>query len=200
MITPNVLPLEGEDGHIGSPINPLGFGRMINIFGDHETDYVGFKVFITDPQFQSRTSGPPAKLTFAPLALGGLPNNCASDICMRNSPVTDAAFTQRTGKPNTIDEIKRIAMSGSQFTYAGGKENIGQFGSKVLQLGPLMEQVEIKTFLTNSAGVVVGEFDHHCFCDYNLLARGGARHSAWAQLDRTSRKPWRRHRWSREGR
>jgi hypothetical protein len=147
-------PLEGEDGHIGSPINPLGFGRMINIFGDHETDYVGFEDFITDPQFQSRTSGAPAKLTFAPLALGGLPDNCASDICMRNSPVTDSAFTQRTGKPNTIDEIKRIAMSGSRFTYAGGKENISLFGSKVLRLGALMERVEIKTFLTNSTGVV----------------------------------------------
>jgi peptidoglycan hydrolase-like protein with peptidoglycan-binding domain len=146
--------LEGEDGHIGTPINPLRFGRMINIFGDHETDYLGFEDFITDPQFQSRTSGPPANLTFAPPALGGLPDNCASDICMRSSPVTDAAFTQRTGKPNTIDEIKRIAMSGSRFTYSGGQENINQFGAKVLRLGALMERVEIKTFLTNSTGIV----------------------------------------------
>ncbi len=146
--------LEGEDGHIGTPINPLRFGRMVNIFGDHETDYLGFEDFITDPRFPSRTSGVPAKLTFAPPALGGLPNQCASDICMRSSPVTDSAFTQRTGKPNTIDEIKRIAMSGSRFTYAGGQENINQFGAKVLRLGALMERVEIKTFLTNSTGVV----------------------------------------------
>src|ERR1700722_1170450 len=28
-------------GHKGTPINPLGFLRMINIYGDHETDYLG---------------------------------------------------------------------------------------------------------------------------------------------------------------
>lgn len=129
--------------HLGTPINPQGFGRKVNIFGDHETDYLGFEDFATDIDFIFRGQGGPRKVTFDPPERGGLVNECASDICMRSSPVSDDSFTRRTGKPNTIDEIKRIAMHGCRVTYGGDNENISLFGGKILRLGPLFEKVVI---------------------------------------------------------
>lgn len=138
-------PLRLESGeHKGTPINPLGFGRKINIFGDHETDYLGFEDFSTDRRFVSRSSGPPMRITFDPIERGGLPDHCASDICMRNSPLVDATFTRQTGLPNTFDEIKRIAMPGSRFTYGADAENLKSFESVVLRLGPVIERVAFK--------------------------------------------------------
>jgi len=63
---------------------------------------------------------------------------------MRSSPVTDESFTKRTGKPNTIAEIKRLAMPGCRLTYGGSEANINQFGAKILRLGVLMETVRIE--------------------------------------------------------
>lgn len=129
--------------HLGTPINPQGFGRKINIFGDHETDYLGFEDFATDRDFISRNEGGPRAVTFDPPERRGLIAGCASDICMRSSPVTDESFTKRTGKPNTIDEIKRIAMLGCRVTYGGDNENIASFGGKILRVGALIERVVI---------------------------------------------------------
>jgi hypothetical protein len=144
--------------HLGTPINPLGFGRKINIFGDHETDYLGFEDYATDRDFVSRNEGGPRAVTFDPLAQRGLKAGCASDICMRSSPVTDADFTKRTGKPNTIDEIKRIAMPGCRMTYGGSAFNIASFGNKVLSLGPLLEMVLIPDDLKLQDGTVARGF------------------------------------------
>jgi len=63
---------------------------------------------------------------------------------MRSSPVTDESFTKRTGKPNTMAEIKRLAMPGCRLTYGGSESNINQFGARIRSLGVLMETVLIK--------------------------------------------------------
>ena len=131
--------------HEGTPINPLGFGLKLNIFGDHETDYLGFQDVSTDIEFISRNEGGPRRLTFDRPGQPGLPSGRASDICMRSSPVTDEDFTRRTGKPNTISEIKRLAMPGCRLTYGGSEVNIASFGAKIQRLGVLMERVLIKT-------------------------------------------------------
>jgi hypothetical protein len=126
--------------HERTPINPQGFGRKINIFGDHETDYLGFEDFSTDVQFIVSESGEIRPLTFERPERGGLRDNCASDICMRSIPVTDDNFTRRTGKPNTVAEIKRIAMPGCRITFAGEETE----AHKLFSLGPLIERVEIE--------------------------------------------------------
>lgn len=135
--------LESGD-HEGTPINPQGFGLKINIFGDHETDYLGFQDVATDVNFTSRNQGGPRRMTFDLPGRPGLPSGRASDICMRSSPVTDDSFTRRTGKPNTIAEIKRLAMPGCRLTYGGSEANIALFGALILRLGVLMETVLIK--------------------------------------------------------
>ena len=65
-------PLRLQAGqHERTPINPLRFGRMVNIFGDHETDYLGFEDFSTREDFIVSESGEVRPLTFAPLEKGG---------------------------------------------------------------------------------------------------------------------------------
>jgi hypothetical protein len=56
--------------HLGTPINPQGFGRKINIGGEGETKYLGFEDFVTD----SNAGGPPRPLT------DKIPDSTASDI------------------------------------------------------------------------------------------------------------------------
>src|SRR5262249_20192552 len=53
----------GPDGrveHLATPINPNRFGRMINIGGEGETNYLGFEDFVTDPGVKD---GPPRPIT-----------------------------------------------------------------------------------------------------------------------------------------
>jgi hypothetical protein len=121
--------------HLGTPINPQRFGRMINIFGENETFYLGFKDFSTDVNFQEGAFGGVRPLTFRSPQLGGLPDKCASDICIGSSPITDENFTRRTGRPNTPAEIKRIAMHGCRLTHFGPKSNIEEFGHLTRALG-----------------------------------------------------------------
>ena len=59
---------------------------------------------------------------------------------MRSSPVTQDDFTQKTGKPNTVAEIRRIAMPGARITYAGEAAE----AAKLFPLGPVIERVVIK--------------------------------------------------------
>jgi hypothetical protein len=97
--------LPGPDGrvsHEGTPINPQGFGRKINIGGEGETSYLGFEDFVTIPENGS-VFGPPRPFAET------LPPKCASDICMRSTPIN------RTIRR----EINRIALPGCRLTAAG---------------------------------------------------------------------------------
>lgn len=79
----------GRASHTATPINPKGIGRMINIYGEGETDYLHFVDFATEPQFANGR-----------LLTSTLPDHCASDICMRSAPINQT----------TESEIRRLAL------------------------------------------------------------------------------------------
>jgi len=119
--------VDGHASHLGTPINPKRFGRLINIYGEGETDYVGFKDFATESQF---ASGRPLTSS-GPLRL---PDQSASDICMRSAPISQV----------THDEIKRIArplsMGGCRFTYASNQVTFAPPKPLIFSLGAVIEQ------------------------------------------------------------
>lgn len=91
----------------GTPVNPIGTQRMINIFGENERE-PGFENFVTDPKFTVGNNGVPRPFTNDPNKPPGVANKTASDICLRDSPISQV----------TINEIKRIAMPGCRLTIA----------------------------------------------------------------------------------
>lgn len=114
----------GPDGrvhHLGTPINPQRFGLMINIGGEHETDYLGFRDFTT----AKISAGPRDR----PLTTQLKEDSC-SDICVRDSPIT----------PFGEKEILRIAKNRCRLTvstssfFAPGMEQI------VARLGTVIER------------------------------------------------------------
>jgi hypothetical protein len=120
----------GPDGrvqHFGTPINPQGFGRKINIGGEHETDYLGFQDVTTEPINAGPTNRP---LTAT------LPDNCSSDICLRDSPITKHGET----------EIARIAMSGCRLTISTNSFSAGSMETIAARLGTVIERHIIVDF------------------------------------------------------
>ncbi|WP_286135029.1 peptidoglycan-binding protein [Mycobacterium sp. UM_Kg1] len=102
--TPPRVSAPGNDNraqHRGTPINPIGNAVMINIYGEGETDYLGFTDFATEAQ---HAHGRPQTST--------LVSGCASDICLRSAPLNAV----------TINEIRRLAQTalagGCRLTYA----------------------------------------------------------------------------------
>lgn len=126
--------------HKATPINPLSFGRKINIWGDGETDYLGFEDYAIDPTYASNGKGR-MKFTWEPLERGGIDDHTVSDIFMRSSPVYDDNDLKvgRIKPRSTTAEILRIAMPGCRFTYSGTAENIALYFTKVLRLGVVTE-------------------------------------------------------------
>ena len=113
----------GLADHLGTPINPKAMGRMINIYGEGETDYLGFVDFATEVGY---SRGRP--LT------SSLPDDCASDICMRSAPISQV----------TEKEIKRLARpsarGGCRFTYASNIETFTPPKPKLLSFGIVIAQ------------------------------------------------------------
>jgi hypothetical protein len=107
--------------HLGTPINPQGFGRKINIGGEHETDYLGFEDFTTEPI----SAGPKNR----PLT-ATLPDNRARDICVRDSPIT----------PHGESEIARIAMSFCRLTVSTNSTFANDMEIIVARLGTVIER------------------------------------------------------------
>ncbi|MGN6311763.1 MAG: peptidoglycan-binding domain-containing protein [Xanthobacteraceae bacterium] len=126
--------------HKATPINPLGFGRKINIWGDGETDYLGFEDYAIDPSYASNGKGL-MKFTWERLEKGGIADHTASDIFMRSSPVYDDNDLKigRIKPRSTTAEILRIAMPGCRLTYSGTIENINLYLAKILRLGVVTE-------------------------------------------------------------
>lgn len=126
--------------HEATPINPLGFKRKINIWGDGETDYLGFEDYAIDPRFPTNGKGL-LKFTWESLERGGIEDHTVSDIFMRSSPVYDDNDLKagRIKPRSTTAEILRIALPGCRFTYSGTIENINLYLPKVLRLGVVME-------------------------------------------------------------
>jgi hypothetical protein len=121
---------EGHASHRGTPINPKSFGKKINIYGEGEPDYLGFADFATEVQHMH---GRPLTQI--------LPDQCASDICMRSSPLSKV--TER--------EIKRLArpslMGGCRFTYAATQVPFSgpRITKRLLGLGLVIEQARISS-------------------------------------------------------
>lgn len=146
--------------HERTPINPQRFGAMINFYGDHETDYLGFKDYAVDPKYQVAESGEIRPLSWIAPERGGLRDKSASDICMRSIPVYEAHEVPK-GVRSIVDEIRRVAMPGCRITFAG--EPV--YAHKIIKLGPLIERIDLKRPViingqtigesTNSAWVVV---------------------------------------------
>ncbi|SEM20720.1 hypothetical protein SAMN04515666_108169 [Bosea lupini] len=114
----------GPDGrvhHLGTPINPQGFGLMINIGGEHETDYLGFRDFTT-----ARISAGPRD---RPLTVELKDNSC-SDICIRDSPITPFGET----------EILRIAKNRCRLTVATNSIFAPSMEQIVARLGTVIER------------------------------------------------------------
>jgi peptidoglycan hydrolase-like protein with peptidoglycan-binding domain len=97
---------DGTMSHVGTPMNPLAFGRMINIGGIFETKYLGFEDFMPDPALDKAVD--PVFVKNRPLT-SSIPKHRVSDICFRSTPLDD--FMKK--------EIKRICIAGARLTFVG---------------------------------------------------------------------------------
>jgi hypothetical protein len=97
---------DGTMSHIATPLNPLRFGRMVNIGGIFEASYLGFQDFVPDPRLDrdmpvDQVKGRPFTTT--------LRDHSVSDICFRSAPLDP--FMQK--------ELLRICARGARLTVAG---------------------------------------------------------------------------------
>ncbi len=122
---------EGRTHHSATPINPIGTGSMINIGGEDETKYLGFKDFSTR---SGVTGGPPIGSPVGRPFTEAEPARSASDICLRDSPLT----------AEIRKEISRLARPGCRLTVA--QNNIEATNGNrqfLLSLGTMLEDVFI---------------------------------------------------------
>jgi hypothetical protein len=116
----------------GTPTNPLGTGRKINIYGEGETP--GFDDYATETKYQQYTKG--GQTITRPLTSGPVPpgvaDHTASDISMRSAPVS----------ATTLSEIARIAKPGARFTYSAATAGFQQQAQKILDAFPNAKLLE----------------------------------------------------------
>lgn len=126
---------QGRSHHFGTPINPRNFpGKlMLNFGGEGETDYLGFLDVMPN-----RFSIEPTNRPLRPLT-STLADKCASDICMRFSPILKDGSVDK-GK----NEIIRLAMPGCRMTFCGLDT---PFIPAMLTLGTVIELVRMKNFI-----------------------------------------------------
>ena len=93
--------------HIGTPMNPLRFGRMINIGGEFEA--VDFEDFLPDPNIDPDPILKMAKVGHRKFT-SILPSHSVSDILFRSTPI-DKFMREK--------EIPRICMVGTRLTCVG---------------------------------------------------------------------------------
>ncbi|WP_146030130.1 peptidoglycan-binding domain-containing protein [Methylocella silvestris] len=138
-------PLQVE-GHLLTPKNPNRWGRMINIYGTYETDYLGFEDYSCNPLYCDHDGGPLRKLTYKSERGPGLEDNSVSDICLRSSPLYNRKDTHQPNGMNEIDEISRLSQTGCRITFAG--EEV--FMLKLLTIATIVEKVAIQTLKNNT--------------------------------------------------
>ena len=109
--------------HFGTPVNPKGGGRRINLGGEGETKYLEFEDFLPNPF----PLGPVRPLTST------LPDHCASDICLRDAPIMKDGSEEK-GKR----EILRLAQPGCRLTFCG---DVPRFRQSLLSLGMVIEHI-----------------------------------------------------------
>jgi hypothetical protein len=118
---------DGRAQHRGTPIFPEGNGWMVNIWGEGETNYLGFKDYATH-----RVGA--FLHPIRPLTQEWVPSNQASDICIRSSPIH---------RPTGI-EMKRIAQRGCRFTYSSNTGYITErIRTFIKSMGSLVHTITI---------------------------------------------------------
>lgn len=118
---------KGRISHLGTPINPQRFGRMVCIGGTNEVKYLGFVNFVPDPK---QDPSMPAFAVGGRALTSSLPDHSASDICFRSAPVDD--FMKNS-------ELKRIAAPGCRLTIAGNKGRVEELMPFLQSLGPQLQ-------------------------------------------------------------
>ena len=137
----------GRDGlthHFRTPINPRGPVR-INIGGEGETAYLGFKDYTTDRILAGPRNRP---LT------DDIPPSTVSDICVRDSPITCEPADRPPGPQDGWRgelEINRIAMPGCRLTVAASTSYMS--GSLLRFLGSVGRVVEDITMFDHNREV-----------------------------------------------
>ena len=120
----------------GTPINPLGTGRKINIYGEGETP--GFDDYATEAKYATYAKNGQQitrPLTSAPVP-PGVADHTASDISMRSAPVSST----------TASEIGRIAKPGARLTYAAAAAGFDAQAKKLLDAFPNAKLLESCTW------------------------------------------------------
>jgi len=117
----------------GTPINPKGPGRKINMWGEQETP--GFEDWAAENTYAKYSKD--CKDIVRPVssdkpAPPGLPDKCASDICIRSSPMSKA----------TVPELQRIAKEGCRITYAAAEGGFDAQKEKLLAAFPKAKIVD----------------------------------------------------------
>jgi len=128
---PGIVLRDGKVHHMGLPINPTRRGRMVNIGGEKETNYLGFEDFTTD-DLGSEQQGRP--LT------SSIRDHTVSDICIRSSPITKNRSTEE-GKR----ELIRLAQPGCRLTFASHHLEVQGKTQLLRSLGRELEHVTIKS-------------------------------------------------------
>lgn len=100
---------DGTMSHFATPMNPLGFGRKLNIGGVKETDYLGFVDAVPDPKLDPDMRAVPVK---GRLLTSTLAAHSVSDICFRSAPLDKFMRT----------EIRRICARGARLTFVATSE------------------------------------------------------------------------------
>jgi hypothetical protein len=126
----------------GTPVQPKGTGKKINIYGEGETP--GFEDYATEARFATGGNNVTRPLTSAQPQPPGIPDKSASDICMRSAPVSKT----------TIDEIRRIAQPGCRITFATTTVGYGTQAKKLLDAFPGKKIIEKCTWDTCEPVVV----------------------------------------------
>jgi hypothetical protein len=105
-----INPIDKTMSHFGTPMNPLGFGRKINIGGRFESSYLGFIDTVPDPKLDRDFS---ADLVQGRMLTSSLARHSVSDICFRSAPID--AFMKV--------QIPIICMRGARLTFVGQAAN-----------------------------------------------------------------------------
>jgi hypothetical protein len=120
-------PVDKTLSHLATPINPLRFGKMVNIGGVFEA--VGFLDFVPDPMEDPSMRKFPVKHRFL---TSELEDHSVSDICFRSTPID---------KYMRDKEIQRICMVGARLTHVGDPS--GDLHKFFTSAGVIMEQGRI---------------------------------------------------------
>jgi hypothetical protein len=111
--------------HFLTPINPIAFGRMINVGGQGETNYMGFVDCMPDPACDKDVL--PVWVE-GRLLTSSITTGTVSDVCFRSTPLDKWMQT----------EIRRICMIGARITFASGS----LYSSSTGTMNPAVEAIK----------------------------------------------------------